>query len=92
MLVRESIQDLFKGPSDPKIIKQYEDEKEEAEGFLEFIRDELNMINGGHIDDNERQDMRSGLYHKMDEFWYTKMSEILQDEYEEQWSKLQDSL
>ena len=92
MLVKESISNIFKGPTDPAIHKQYEKEKEEVEDFLEFIRDELNMINHGNIDDDERHDMRSQLYTRMDEFWYTEMSNILQYEYGSKWVILQNLL
>ncbi len=89
MIVKESIQDTFKGPTDPAIHKKYEDEKEKVEGFLEYVRSELNMINHGHIDDEERHEMRMQLDRRMDEFWYTEMSEFLQDEFGVQWSDLQ---
>lgn len=92
MLVRESIHDIFKGPSDPKIIKQYEKEKEDAEGFLEYIQGELDMINHGHIDNDERYDMKMNLYNQMDDFWYDQVNDVLQNELGEKWFKLLNQL
>ena len=90
MLVKESISDIFKGPTDPAIHKQYEEEKEKVENFLEYVRDELDIINHGDIDDSERHEMIMQLHRRMEEFWYNEIpSELLQDEYGEQWSKLQ---